>query len=82
MKKKGTSINKLIFVHTCVDTDQNYTYTVDCLFFIIEKFSSLRLLIIIFHQKIFHILNFFFMEEFQNEILTKNFHNKNFKSEI
>ena len=50
--------------------------TVNRLFFVIEKFSSLSLLTKIFHPKIF------LHGRTKNEILMKIFHNENFKNEI
>ena len=56
----------------------------ESLFFVIEKFSSLRLLIDenFFTSENFSHLKFFFTEEFQNPILTKMFHKKILKAKF
>ena len=51
-------------------------YTVNCLFFVSEKFSSLRLLTKIFHPKIFLTLNFSSRKNEKRNI------DENFKNEI
>ena len=51
-------------------------------FFVIEKFFVTETLDEKFSSETFSHLKFFFMEEFQNEILMKIFRNENFKSEI
>ena len=51
---------RIIYVHVVHTLN-----TINCFFYVIEKFSSLRLLTKIFHPKIFHILNFSSQKNFK-----------------